>query len=290
MKLEIGVPSFKVCYMHQRDTPCDLKPENLLVPRIIKIADFGLAREIHSTTPLELSTRSVPCTWSNRSVLYVFLRLTCGQWVLNGEPLSHCPGVSEADEIYKICVIGSPTHESWDDGLKLARDILLPIPWACRCASFCTDPVCKRGCGNKPYHNIRSWDPCKRPTATEALQHPFQSCLYIPPSLRSRAVARTPPSAGTRGALDQLGSRDIPVLYLIQRSPIIFLPRNYNPLSSGVQRKLDMVNQDGIRNEKPMRSTKPKYRQPGRDSPTFMNKGRSAPGIQKQLEIGQFVC
>jgi len=36
---------------------------------------------------------------------------------------------SEADEIYKICgVIGNPTHESWDDGLKLARDINYQFP------------------------------------------------------------------------------------------------------------------------------------------------------------------
>ncbi|GJU77905.1 cyclin-dependent kinase F-4-like protein isoform X1 [Tanacetum coccineum] len=33
-----------------------------------------------------------------------------------------------------------------------------------------------------------SWDPSKRPTAVEALQHPFfQSCYYIPPSLGSKA-------------------------------------------------------------------------------------------------------
>ncbi|KAL6979973.1 cyclin-dependent kinase [Sarracenia purpurea var. burkii] len=44
--------------------------------------------------------------------------------------------------------------------------------------------------------SLCSWDPCKRPTALEALQHPFfQSCFYIPPSLRCKsAVARTPPS------------------------------------------------------------------------------------------------
>ncbi|XP_039056279.1 cyclin-dependent kinase F-4-like [Hibiscus syriacus] len=34
------------------------------------------------------------------------------------------PGTSEADEIYKICsVIGTPTKESWLDGLDLARAI-----------------------------------------------------------------------------------------------------------------------------------------------------------------------
>ncbi|XP_063934897.1 cyclin-dependent kinase F-4-like isoform X2 [Daucus carota subsp. sativus] len=30
-----------------------------------------------------------------------------------------------------------------------------------------------------------SWDPCKRPTALEVLQHPFfQSCYYVPPILQ----------------------------------------------------------------------------------------------------------
>lgn len=36
---------------------------------------------------------------------------------------------SEADEIYKICsVIGSPTTESWADGLKLAKDMNYQFP------------------------------------------------------------------------------------------------------------------------------------------------------------------
>ena len=41
----------------------------------------------------------------------------------------YCCTCSEADEIYKICgVIGSPTAESWADGLKLARDINYQFP------------------------------------------------------------------------------------------------------------------------------------------------------------------
>ncbi|THG07317.1 hypothetical protein TEA_006673 [Camellia sinensis var. sinensis] len=53
--------------------------------------------------------------------------------------------------------------------------------------------------------SLCSWDPCKRPTALEALPHPFfQSCFYIPLSLRSKtAVTRTPLSVGTRGAFEQ---------------------------------------------------------------------------------------
>lgn len=36
---------------------------------------------------------------------------------------------SEADEIYKICnIIGSPTKDSWADGLNLARAINYQFP------------------------------------------------------------------------------------------------------------------------------------------------------------------
>jgi hypothetical protein len=36
---------------------------------------------------------------------------------------------SEADEIYKICsVLGTPTKDSWTDGLRLAMDINYQFP------------------------------------------------------------------------------------------------------------------------------------------------------------------
>ena len=42
-----------------------------------------------------------------------------------------------------------------------------------------------------------SWDPNNRPTAAQALQHPFfQSCYYVPPSLRAKS------SVGQRGSLE----------------------------------------------------------------------------------------
>ncbi|CAA2954275.1 Hypothetical predicted protein [Olea europaea subsp. europaea] len=46
----------------------------------------------------------------------------------------------------------------------------------------------------KRLKSICSWDPCKRPTALEALRHPFfQSCYYVPPSLRSKAAVSSTP-------------------------------------------------------------------------------------------------
>lgn len=39
------------------------------------------------------------------------------------------PGTSEADEIYKICAImGSPTMQSWPDGIRLAAQMSFKFP------------------------------------------------------------------------------------------------------------------------------------------------------------------
>ncbi|KAF6145196.1 hypothetical protein GIB67_041391 [Kingdonia uniflora] len=119
------------------------------------------------------------------------------------KPLFH--GLREPDQIYKICkVIGSPSTSSWAEGIQFANannikfsqlaDVHLStlIPSASENTISLISSLC-------------SWDPSKRPTAAEALQHPFfQSCFYIPPSLRSRVPApRTPPTIGTRAVLDQ---------------------------------------------------------------------------------------
>lgn len=51
------------------------------------------------------------------------------EWIMEIVIFLHGYAFSEADEIYKICsVIGSPTMESWADGLKLARDINYQFP------------------------------------------------------------------------------------------------------------------------------------------------------------------
>ncbi|KAL4625925.1 hypothetical protein ACB092_05G059200, partial [Castanea dentata] len=124
-------------YMHQRGYfRRDLKPENLLVTKdTIKIADFGLAREINSQPPY---TEYVSTRWYRalevllQSYLY---SSKVDMWAMGAimaelftlRPLF--PGISEADEIYKICsVIGSPTKDSWADGLALARDINYQFP------------------------------------------------------------------------------------------------------------------------------------------------------------------
>ncbi|XP_052197398.1 cyclin-dependent kinase F-4-like [Diospyros lotus] len=184
-----------LAYIHQQGYfHRDLKPENLLVSKdAIKIADFGLARENDSQPPFTeyVSTRWYRApevllkspTYSSAVDMWAMGAIMAELFTLR--PLF--PGSSEADEMYKICsVIGTPTESEWADGVKLASVIInyeLPqmkgvhlsalVPTASEEAINLMTLLC-------------SWDPSKRPTALEALQHPFfRSCFHkIPPSPR----------------------------------------------------------------------------------------------------------
>ena len=119
----------------------DIKPENILVKGdVIKIADFGLAREIRSRPPF---TDYVSTRWYRGPE--VLLRSTSYNspidiWAMgcimaelyNLRPLF--PGSSEADEIYKVCsVLGSPTNRTWQEGVRLANQMSFRFPQVKRC-------------------------------------------------------------------------------------------------------------------------------------------------------------
>ncbi|CAJ1941971.1 unnamed protein product [Sphenostylis stenocarpa] len=282
-----------LAYMHQRGYfHRDLKPENLLVTKdVIKIADFGLAREISSQPPY---TEYVSTRWYRAPEVLLQSHLygsKVDMWAMGAimaelftlRPLF--PGTSEADEIHKICsVIGSPTNESWADGLKLARDINYQFPQLASVHLSALIPS-RSDDAISLVTSLCSWDPCKRPTAAEALQHPFfQSCFYIPPSLRTRSVTRTPPSAGTRGSLDRQGlKRHSGALPSTKIAKNFSSPKLQASVTSGVQRKLDLANVD--KNKKSLKTTQQsKYRLPGKDSPTSINKGRTARGVSETTE------
>ncbi|CAN1753125.1 Cyclin-dependent kinase F-4, partial [Linum perenne] len=127
------------------------------------------------------------------------------------------------------------------------------------------------------------WDPAKRPTASEVLQHSFfQSCFYVPPSLRSRpSVTRTPPSAITKGLMEQQCARRYSST--LPSSKVFHNPaagKLHASLSTGVQRKLDLVNQDENKDDKTPKNTarQQKYRPPARKSPTSTMRGRATSG------------
>jgi serine/threonine protein kinase len=114
----------------------DIKPENMLVKGdTVKIADFGLAREVRSRPPF---TDYVSTRWYRapevllRSTNYnspidIFAMGCIMAELFTLRPLF--PGSSEADQIYKICsVMGSPTNRTWPDGLKLAAAMNFRFP------------------------------------------------------------------------------------------------------------------------------------------------------------------
>ncbi|XP_024985869.1 cyclin-dependent kinase F-4-like isoform X1 [Cynara cardunculus var. scolymus] len=271
-------------YMHQHGYfHRDLKPENLLVSKgVIKLADFGLAREITSQPPY---TEYVSTRWY-RAPEVLLQSPTYGSavdlWAMGAimaelftlRPLF--PGSSEADEIYKICsVIGSPTENTWHEGLELASAINYRFPELAGVHLSTLIPSASQEAINL-ISALCSWDPSKRPTAVEALQHPFfQSCYYIPPSLRSKsATSRMPLSVGLNGR------RSMEQKYATGYSG---LPSNVKPagnvtssakvhasLGTDVLRKLEMNYQGGVKNEKPYRSAtrQPKHQTSGKNNNT----------------------
>jgi protein kinase len=165
----------------------DVKPENILVSKdTVKMADFGLAREIRSRPPF---TDYVSTRWYRapevllRSVTYnsPIDMWACGCIMAELYLLRPLfPGTSEADELYKICsVIGTPKQSDWQEGYRLAHTIGFRFP------QFVPTPVetiirhaSVEAC--QIMTNLMSWDPNKRMTATQCLQHPYFSATQMP--------------------------------------------------------------------------------------------------------------
>lgn len=158
----------------------DLKPENLLVTGdLIKVADFGLAREVDSKPPY---TDYVSTRWYRAPE--VLLQSRCygpaiDMWAMgaimaelfNLRPLF--PGDSELDEIFKICsVIGTPSFQTWPQGMELAASMNLQFPKFSKGNLSALIPTASSDAIDL-IQALCSWDPEKRPSAAKVLQHPF---------------------------------------------------------------------------------------------------------------------
>ncbi|KAI3928912.1 hypothetical protein MKW92_028439 [Papaver armeniacum] len=164
-------------YIHR-----DLKPANLLVTKgdkIIKIADFGQARDVGCQSPC---SDYVTTRWYRAPEVLLnsdSYNSAVDMWAVGAimaELYSFSvlfPGENREDQLDKICsVIGSPTHESWAEGIQLANSCGYRFPQVLPCGLSTMIPSAGLEARDL-IKSLCSWDPNKRPTAMEALQHPY---------------------------------------------------------------------------------------------------------------------
>ncbi|NXH10715.1 MAK kinase, partial [Bucco capensis] len=159
----------------------DMKPENLLCigPELVKIADFGLARELRSQPPY---TDYVSTRWYRapevllRSSIY---SSPIDMWAVGSimaelytlRPLF--PGTSEVDEIFKICqVLGTPKKSEWPEGYHLASAMNFRFP---QCVPISLKTLIPNASTEaiQLMSDMLNWNPKKRPTASQALKYPY---------------------------------------------------------------------------------------------------------------------
>ncbi|MGH0148831.1 UNVERIFIED_CONTAM: hypothetical protein FKN15_013791 [Acipenser sinensis] len=181
----------------------DMKPENLLCmgPELVKIADFGLAREIRSRPPY---TDYVSTRWYRAPE--VLLRSTnysspIDQWAVGCimaelytlRPLF--PGSSEVDTIFKICqVLGTPNKNDWSEGYQLAAAMHFRWP---QCVPSNLKTLVPNA-SSEAIHLMRDmlqWDPKKRPTASQALRYSY---FYVSQALGTPQQVQEPGKPQTK--------------------------------------------------------------------------------------------
>jgi protein kinase len=170
-----------IAYVHRQGFfHRDLKPENLLWSgTTLKIADFGLAREIRSRPPF---TEYCGTRWYRAPEVILrseFYNSPVDIWaagvimteLLTGRVLFQ--GTSETDQIYKIFgVLGTPTQRTWADGIRLANRMGIRFPTAVPTGLASAVPGASAGALALMTEMLR-FDPTRRPSAAQALQYDF---------------------------------------------------------------------------------------------------------------------
>uniref|UniRef100_A0A4W3J3Y7 non-specific serine/threonine protein kinase n=1 Tax=Callorhinchus milii TaxID=7868 RepID=A0A4W3J3Y7_CALMI len=234
----------------------DMKPENLLCmgPELVKIADFGLAREIRSRPPY---TDYVSTRWYRapevllRSSIYSSPIDIWAVGCIMAElytlrPLF--PGTSEVDEIFKICqVLGTPKKIDWTEGYQLAGAMNFRFP-QCVPTNLKTLIPNASNEATQVMKDMLQWDPKKRPTATQALRYsyfqvgqalgPPTQCLQQQP-LQNKPVQRVEPKEVTLPKSElQAQPQSAPQSPLQTQS---LPPPSSQPLSKGIHQPLQQI-------------------------------------------------
>ena len=173
-----------LAYLHQEGFfHRDLKPENILCQNgveCVKIADFGLARELHSAPPF---TDYVATRWYRAPE--ILLKFNYYSWPVDiwaaGAVMAELylrhplfPGTSEADELHKLySLLGVPTSEEWPelpDHLR-SNNIVPPSPTLPGSLSRCIPTASADAI--ELLTALLQINPAKRPSAKAALQFQY---------------------------------------------------------------------------------------------------------------------
>ena len=159
----------------------DMKPENLLITdKMVKVADFGLAREIRSIPPYTeyVSTRyyrAPECILKsnnyNSPVDIWAVGCIMAEMYMHPQPLFL--GQNEKEVLNKICsILGTPTHDIWPDGIQKAKLIGIKFPNGPGTDLKNVIPNASPKAIDLMKQMLQ-WDPNNRPTAVSLLNHPF---------------------------------------------------------------------------------------------------------------------
>ena len=176
-----------LAYMHKNNFfHRDIKPENILISGDqVKLADFGLAKEIKSEPPF---TDYVATRWyrapevilnskTYSSPIDIFaLGAIIAELYLN-EPLF--PGKSANLQMNKICeILGTPNINDWPEGYALAKEINYKFP---QFRGKKLKNVIKNASESaiNLLELMLNFNPSNRPNAVQCLQHPFFQCYEV---------------------------------------------------------------------------------------------------------------
>lgn len=158
----------------------DIKPENLLMTgNVVKIADFGCAREIRSRPPF---TDYVSTRWYRAPEL--LLRSTvynspvdmwaCG--CIMAELFAKrnlFPGKNDIDTLFKIVnILGTPNSQTWPEGLRMAKAKGINFPNSSGIHLQSIMPNASED-ALRLMTDMLKYDSNKRPSSSQALNYPF---------------------------------------------------------------------------------------------------------------------
>ncbi|KAK7574080.1 hypothetical protein V9T40_011271 [Parthenolecanium corni] len=206
----------------------DMKPENLLCcgTELVKIADFGLAREIRSRPPFTdyVSTRWYRApevllhstNYNSQIDLWAVGCITAELYTFT--PLF--PGNSEIDQIFKICsIMGTPDKRDWYEGFQLASAINFTFPQFRKTPLYSVIPNAGEN-GVILMEALLNWNPSKRPTAQQALRMPYFQVGQKISDNEARNINRLN-ARKQQNAMAQSQIGRVPSIYLNQNFSII---------------------------------------------------------------------